>query len=387
MKPLKKFTSYLLLVSIIFGIFSLSAFTGSAVVEIIDGDFSYVKNSDNTYSLYNYYGEEKDITLPSTVFNRKVTSVYAHAFENSQLTSVTIPDNYLKIEENAFYGCESLASVKISSTVTEIGNMAFGSCAALAEVDFADANSLTLLGYSAFSGDTALKSVALPSSLLTINGGAFAETGLTSVELPDSVTALGSQAFMNCAELAVVSLSDKITEIADDTFYGCTALTEVKLPSKLTSIGANAFKDCASLSGIELPVSLKTIGESAFENASALKELFIYDGVTDIGANAFFPMSVQKSLTVTCYKDSYTAEYCYENFVQYNAVEKILGDVNLDGELTILDATLIQKYRINTYSITSPRARELADVNKDGNITVRDATLIQMKLAKFIDEF
>ncbi len=51
-----------------------------------------------------------------------------------------------------------------------------------------------------------------------------------------------------------------------------------------------------------------------------------------------------------------------------------LGDVDGDGQLSVSDATLIQKYKAGfAVSINI----EVADVDKDGQITVTDATLIQ----------
>lgn len=52
----------------------------------------------------------------------------------------------------------------------------------------------------------------------------------------------------------------------------------------------------------------------------------------------------------------------------------ILGDVDGDGEVTVSDATLIQKFKAG-FNVTINI--DVADVNGDGEITVSDATLIQ----------
>lgn len=387
MKPLKKLTVFTLVTAIVLSLFSFSAITGSAVVEIMDGDFSYVRNSDSSYSLYRYYGEAKDITLPDTVFTKSVTAVYFGAFEGSDITSVIIPESYMTISENAFYSCGSLKSVKLPSTVTEIGVSAFSNCTSLDTIEIPDNSSLVTINYSAFSGDTSLEGINLPSMLKKIESNAFLGTGLTSLSIPNSVTEIGSEAFKNCESLETAVLSENLDEIKEDTFSGCKSLSGVVLPEKLKTIGNNAYKGCASMTLSEIPDSVTKIGASAFENATSLTELFISDNVTDIGANAFYPMSIQKTLKVTCYENSYAADYCYENFVEYEAVEKLLGDANLDGVTNILDVSVIQRYKIGEIDIPTSRARALADVNNDGSITIRDATLIQMKLAKIIDEF
>lgn len=53
-----------------------------------------------------------------------------------------------------------------------------------------------------------------------------------------------------------------------------------------------------------------------------------------------------------------------------------IGDVNRDGAVNIVDATLVQKYIVGLISFNSDDLI-IADVNNDGYITVRDATTIQ----------
>lgn len=57
-----------------------------------------------------------------------------------------------------------------------------------------------------------------------------------------------------------------------------------------------------------------------------------------------------------------------------------IGDVNLDGSLTIDDVTNIQKYIAYMIDLTDEQ-EILADVNGDGSVDIDDATLIQKTLA------
>lgn len=57
------------------------------------------------------------------------------------------------------------------------------------------------------------------------------------------------------------------------------------------------------------------------------------------------------------------------------------GDVNLDGHVTIADATLIQKHLAGLNEFDREKQLELADVNYDGAISIFDATEIQFILA------
>ena len=66
--------------------------------------------------------------------------------------------------------------------------------------------------------------------------------------------------------------------------------------------------------------------------------------------------------------------------------EALLGDVNGDGEITIVDATILQKYIVGQTTLDD-ETLNVADVNKDGAVTVVDATLIQKFVVKGITEF
>ena len=61
-----------------------------------------------------------------------------------------------------------------------------------------------------------------------------------------------------------------------------------------------------------------------------------------------------------------------------------LGDVNGDGEITILDATCIQKYIVQLEDFTD-KQKEVADVNGDGTIDIMDSTQIQKYIVQLID--
>lgn len=68
------------------------------------------------------------------------------------------------------------------------------------------------------------------------------------------------------------------------------------------------------------------------------------------------------------------------------AASTLLGDVNLDGTLSTLDATLIQQHLVSQITLTSEQ-QTAAKVADGKTLSVLDATLIQKKLVNLIDKF
>ncbi len=62
------------------------------------------------------------------------------------------------------------------------------------------------------------------------------------------------------------------------------------------------------------------------------------------------------------------------------------GDVNLDGKVNAMDATLVARSAVGTYTL-SEAGKLNADVNGDGRINAMDATLIARYAVKYITVF
>lgn len=335
-----------------------AAVPAGAAVIVEDGDFQYTYQN-GAWQLYGYTGESTEVVLPDSFSGMPVTEVAEQCFLQSGITAVTVPDSYVTIGSYAFYGCESLHTVTLPSSVTSIGAGAFADSGLVR----ADLSQTQIGSVSSFlmKGCAALESVSLPPTVGSIGEAAFAGSGLTAVDIPAGVTQLDRCAFADTASLAAVSLHEG-----------------------LQCIGESCFEN-AAVSEITLPESLQTIGASAFRGNAALRELYIPDGVTDIGGYALYPMSVQGTVCVRCFQDSYAAVYCYENFVNNTvAYPKVYGDANLDGKVNIHDVTAVQRSCAELATLIRP-AQITADVTHDGAVSVADATLVQRYLAEFED--
>lgn len=90
----------------------------------------------------------------------------------SGLTSLTIPNTVIYINEYAFSECCGITSMTIGSGVTSIGQYAFYGCNKIA-TPLILPNGLTSIGRAAFQYGRSLPSVELPNSLTEINMQAF----------------------------------------------------------------------------------------------------------------------------------------------------------------------------------------------------------------------
>ena len=63
-----------------------------------------------------------------------------------------------------------------------------------------------------------------------------------------------------------------------------------------------------------------------------------------------------------------------------------MGDVNMDGEVNIFDATEVQCHIAEMVDFTDDQMY-VADVNHDGEVNIFDVTTIQLYIAEYITEF
>lgn len=95
-------------------------------------------------------------------------------------------------------------------------------------------------------------------------------------------------------------------------------------------------------------------------------------------------ISKYNGLTIYGEVGSYAEEYAKANNFTFEQKKSdyVIGDVNLDGTVSILDATVVMKANVGMEFLTEQQTK-LADLNNDGLVNVVDATEIQKKLAGF----
>jgi hypothetical protein len=135
-------------------------------------------------------------------------------FPAGQGGAYTVPGTVTVIGDDAFYGCSSLTSVSLGTSITGIGSAAFAYCSSLTNITVSLANP----DYSSSGGVLFDK---LQQTLIAFPAG-LAGSYLVS----NSVTNIADQAFAGCS-LASLTLDANLLGIGDESFADCPNLNAV----------------------------------------------------------------------------------------------------------------------------------------------------------------
>lgn len=215
----------------------------------------------------------------------------------------------------------------------------------------------------------------------TIGSRAFSSnTAVTSVTLTPVIESIGEYAFSGCTSLEAVMLYSSTTKIDVGCFYGDTSLRNINLQdTSITEVSAYCFAECG-ITELELPETCESIGNMAFYNSTGLSKLTIPDSVTQIADTAFLNCD---SLVIYGTKDSYAIEYAQAHDIDYVITDPepvtvtfLLGDTDGDEDVTIRDATIIQRILAEMIDDTDGIMSLRGDVRQDG-LDIDDVTMIQ----------
>ena len=258
-----------------------------------------------TGTITKYVESDKVVVIPSKINGVPVETIDNTAFQNSAVTSVTIPDSVTAIYSGAFANCSQLTNISIP-------------------------NSVTFIGFSTFEHCTSLKSITLPSSLNSISEALF----------------------FGCSQLTTIHIPDSVSSIQSYAFYHCGNLETIRIPVSVTSIGNNAFADCPSLMTVTYPGSktqwdddiTKGSNNDVLENhliCAKLEATFTADGESistqtiDRGGKFTKPAAPSKE------------NHTFAGW--YNGDEKFDFDADTTNAPNVLE--LVAKWDINQYTV------------------------------------
>lgn len=334
---------------------------------IISKDFSWHPHEENSCLKYIFGTQVKEYTIGGNVekigdnafyecdslttvkITSDLDSIGSSVFSNCvKLEDINIPDNVKYIGSNAFYGCTSLP---VENNIRYAGTWAIGVTDQTLPRYILRSNTRGLLG--TFSGCSLMTRVTLPDSLRNIGDNAFYGcSSIKNLTLPNRVNYIGSSAFSGCTSLASLTIPDGVTAIGSSTFYGCSALTSMIIPDNVESLGASLFYNCHNLSSVTLPKGLTKIENSTFHGCN-LSDFEMPESVTSIGSYAFYdnPLSaIVIPSTVTSIGD-----YAFSNCYNLDTVTVNSADIMANGKFSKVFGENITNYNIGG------NIKELAD--------------------------
>ena len=167
-----------------------------------------------------------------------------------------------------FKGCK-LKTIEFPQSLKVVGNAVFSECYNLSGKIIIP-EGVTTIGVSSFEA-TAIESVELPSSLVTVTDGSMV------------IDAIGAHAFENCRSLRDINIPESVTTIQTSVFSGCTSLTTITLPKGVTWVRGSAFQDCIGLKEIRVHASvpLKADYQAFYRVDTETCKLMVPEGTRD----------------------------------------------------------------------------------------------------------
>ncbi len=187
-----------------------------------------------------------------------------------------------------FAGVDSSFAMRIGNNITEIGNNAYTEWK-ISSVTIP--NNVLRIGADALSYCTFLNSVTIEDGsnpLEFLDESSFHGCQLNNLYLGRNISYISDKSPFryNKEALTKLTIGEQVTEISDAEFVGCKNITTLNFPKGLLRIGANAFYGCQSLSSISIPNKVKEIGEDAFKLCWGLTSFTIEDGTETLAFTA-----------------------------------------------------------------------------------------------------
>lgn len=261
----------------------------------------------------------------NTVIPDGIKTIGQHAFLNSQIENVIIPDSVSSIEYQAFYGCDNLGSMEIGNGVETWGEQVFYNAtgnftvnssvpewpnAAKAPFYSCHMSSLTFgpdvksIGAKEFSYCKNLTKVYISENVETMGANLFTN-GRSLDVLEIHCPTVGEYAFQG-DDIAKLIIGDEVESVLEGAFAGKTvdvvwgsglkslgklafAGSYIKTASvdNVETVGESAFANCNSLSSVSLKKA-SVIGKQAFSKCTSLQSAVLSDVLETISDEAFF---------------------------------------------------------------------------------------------------
>lgn len=253
---------------------------------------------------------DKEANIGTILFDGDVTRIAVNAFKECKTTlqTVILPSSVTKIDDKAFYNCQSLTDINFPEGITSIGTEAFWQC-------------------------LKLNNVKLPNTLISIGNGSFYNCdGFTSVEIPDSVTTIEDEAFKDCNNIKAIIIGKGITSIRRHAFYGSGSIFYCKA---IVPPIINGFPFTPGYSGATIYVPMQSV--DAYKSADTwadYKDIIVGYEFDDDEQDSGVPSNQIWYTSTTGEVVEPYAEGVFGAILLSNTYENGKGVITFDGNVT-----------------------------------------------------
>lgn len=322
------------------------------------------------------------------------------AFQDCQISSVSLPKTLNTIGVGAFNNCQQLRQVTLAEGIEVLGAASFANCTSLEEIylpeTITDLGSETDYGYWSyvFGGCTSLKKVNTPKLVTQLGQGCFKGSGIETFLIPENIKTLAPYCFAS-DQLKNIKICHK-TLTAESITYTESNFADVSdIELIVPKGGTSLYKEFYPWK------SFGTISEYTDQNDEHQYNAYRLDyeeetpaaarGGIDLthraasssltGTLDYTPSGVELTLPERITKNLYTYLATWkdkpENMPASDQVVKVvlelLGDLTGDKTLDTQDAiSLIDKF----LNGLNDETKRIADINGDGTVDTQDAMLV-----------
>jgi hypothetical protein len=270
----------------------------------------------NSVTNMDYGAFDGNVNLRSLIIGTGLSSISATCFRSSKsgqsnISSVTIPNNITKIESQAF-AANTIEFLDLGNGITTIEDFAF------------------------FLNN--INGLSLPNSLSNIGIGAFQQNFISSLVLPNNLLTLGESSFANNPNLSTLVLGNGLTSIKDASFYNC-GIQSLELTNNISSIGNEAFF-VNKISSIVIPNNVTSLGFRAFQDNPNLVSVNFGTGLTTLSTQIFMNCSIS-SLTLPNNISLIQTEAFSNNPFTLATIQNFPGNVNIEANAFDNDVSII----------------------------------------------
>lgn len=350
-----------------------------------------ISGTGTMYDFENFakpWENEKEL-IKELVIEDGVTTIGSFVFDGcANLKKVTIPSSIIAVSKSAFINCTNIAQVYTENLLNWC-SIAFNNARANPlsyNADFYVDNKLieelvipegvTNIGYGCFYGCGSIKTATIPSTLVnnhqywfgrcpnltaisvsennpqycSKNGNLFSKDGSiiyqycigkTDAEyIVDATTKkIAPEAFRNAKIKSIIFHDDVYIE--NYAFYNCSSLTEVILPKNTIEIMWGIFYNCSSLVNVEIPNSVQKINGYVFDGCTNLSNIY-YDGTQESWNNIQINTDNSGMSNAT---------------IHFSGIPKVRATVSADGKSFVINpeniengnVVLLALYKGNTF--------------------------------------